>query len=75
MAALTEQEARESARDGESASDDRDLYRVIGRLEGRQEMLVNQVRSIDAKLNWLIGSVVIGVILVVASIWLRDVVG
>ena len=72
---LTEQDARESARDGESASDDRDLYRVIGRLEGRQEMLVNQVRSIDAKLNWLIGSVVIGVILVVASIWLRDMVG
>lgn len=75
MAALTEQEARESAHNGESASDDRDLYRVIGRLEGRQEMLVNQVRSIDAKLNWLIGSVVIGVILVVASIWLRDIVG
>ena len=72
---LTEQEARESVHDGESAYDDRDLYRVIGRLEGRQEMLVNQVRSIDAKLNWLIGSVVIGVILVVASIWLRDVVG
>lgn len=75
MAALTEQEARESAHNGESVSDDRDLYRVIGRLEGRQEMLVNQVRSIDAKLNWLIGSVVIGVILVVASIWLRGVVG
>lgn len=72
---LTEQEARESVDDGESVSDDRDLYRVIGRLEGRQEMLVNQVRSIDAKLNWLIGSVVIGVILVVASIWLRDIVG
>ena len=75
MAALTEQEARESAHNGESVPDDRDLYRVIGRLEGRQEMLVNQVRSIDAKLNWLIGSVVIGVILVVASIWLRDIVG
>ena len=72
---LTEQDARESARDGESASDDRDLYRVIGRLEGRQEMLVNQVRSIDAKLNWLIGSVVIGVILVIPSIWLRGMVG
>ena len=72
---LAEQEARESAHDGESVSDDRDLYRAIGRLEGRQEMLVNQVRSIDAKLNWLIGSVVIGVILVVASIWLRDIVG
>lgn len=72
---LTEQDARESAHDGEIASDDRDLYRIIGRLEGRQEMLVNQVRSIDAKLNWLIGSVVIGVILVVASIWIRDIVG
>ena len=72
---LTEQDARESAHNAESAPDDRDLYRMIGRLEGRQEMLVNQVRSIDAKLNWLIGSVVIGVILVVASIWLRDMVG
>ncbi len=72
---LTEQDARESAPNAESAADDRDLYRMIGRLEGRQEMLVNQVRSIDAKLNWLIGSVVIGVILVVASIWLRDMVG
>ncbi len=72
---LTEQDARESARDGESASNDRDLYRMIGKLEGRQEMLVNQVGSIDAKLNWLIGSVVIGVILVVPSIWLRDMVG
>ena len=71
----TEQDARESARDGDNLSDDRDLYRIIGRLEGRQEMLVNQVRSIDAKLNWLIGSVVIGVILVVPSIWLRDMVG
>ena len=72
---IAEQDARESAHNAESASDDRDLYRVIGRLEGRQEMLVNQVRSIDAKLNWLIGSVVIGVILVVASIWIRDMVG
>ena len=72
---LTEQDARESARNGESAADDRDLYRMIGRLEGRQEMLVNHVRSIDAKLNWLIGSVVIGVVLVVPSIWLRGMVG
>ena len=72
---LTEQDARESARNGESASADRDLYRMLGRLEGRQEMLVNQVRSIDAKLNWLIGSVVIGVVLVVPSMWLRGMVG
>ena len=72
---IAEQDARESAHNGESASDDRDLYRMLGRLEGRQEMLVNQVRSIDAKLNWLIGSVVVGVIVVVASIWLRGIVG
>ena len=72
---LTEQDARESAHNAESFPDDREIYRMIGRLEGGQEMLVNQVRSIDAKLNWLIGSVVIGVILVVASIWIRDMVG
>ena len=47
MAIATEEETRQEGAEEIRIADDRELYRAIGRIEGKQEMLVNSARSLE----------------------------
>lgn len=47
MAIATEEETRQEGAEEIRISNDRELYRAIGRIEGKQEMLVSSVRSLE----------------------------
>lgn len=47
MALATEEEIREEMEEGTRISDDRDLYMAVGRIQGRQEILISSVRSLE----------------------------
>lgn len=47
MAIATEEETRQEGAEDIRIADDRELYRAIGRIEGKQEMLVNSARSLE----------------------------
>lgn len=47
MAMATEEQTRQESANETGIADDRELYRAIGRIEGKQEMLVNSARSLE----------------------------